>query len=99
MIGEEDITSKTTDDRDSGIVATGVTRRVVTGALALAPIALRSALGATSSSDPSFFDGAKLSTAYQDRSLSPVEVTSAVFKRVDALNPAVNAFIVIDREG
>lgn len=98
MSSKTNIWPNAADKTASGSVPTGVTRRLVTGALALAPVAIRSAQGAGSSSDPSFLDGVKLKAAYGNRSLSPVDVTNAVLKRVDALNPSVNAFIVIDRE-
>ncbi|MEN3951377.1 amidase [Iodidimonas sp. SYSU 1G8] len=36
---------------------------------------------------------------YRRGALSPVEVTKAVFERIDARNEGVNAFILLDREG
>ncbi|MGE0667637.1 MAG: amidase [Sphingomonadales bacterium] len=41
----------------------------------------------------------ELVARYGDGSLSPVEVTRAVFDRIDARNEAVNAFILLDRDG
>ncbi len=40
-----------------------------------------------------------LLAAYRAAELSPVEVTEAVLKRIDTVNPALNAFNVIDAEG
>ncbi len=42
---------------------------------------------------------ADLTRLYRRRELSPVEVTRDVLARIDAANPTVNAFILIDREG
>ncbi len=42
---------------------------------------------------------AELTAGYSDGSLSPVEVTKAVLDRIDARNDAVNAFILVDRDG
>src|SRR4051794_34878138 len=36
---------------------------------------------------------------YRKRALSPVEVTRAVLDRLDALNPKLNAFSVVDHDG
>ena len=41
----------------------------------------------------------ELLAAYRDKSLSPVAVASALFDRLDALQPKLNAFIIVDREG
>jgi aspartyl-tRNA(Asn)/glutamyl-tRNA(Gln) amidotransferase subunit A len=40
-----------------------------------------------------------LTAGYREGSLSPVEVTEAVFDRIEARNDSVNAFILLDREG
>lgn len=85
-------------DPDGGATSGGWTRRAVTGALALAPFHRR-ASAEESGRDPSLLDGAKLQAAYRDRSCSPTEVVTSVLKRADALNPVVNAFIVLDRDG
>jgi len=42
---------------------------------------------------------AELLHLYRKRELSPVEVTSDQLDRIDKLQPALNAFIIIDREG
>ncbi len=44
-------------------------------------------------------DGAGLAARYRDGSLSPVEVVRDVIARLDAAEPAVNAFMLVDREG
>src|SRR3990172_9194081 len=36
---------------------------------------------------------------YRDGSLSPVEATRAALARIEAHNPALNAFILVDAEG
>jgi aspartyl-tRNA(Asn)/glutamyl-tRNA(Gln) amidotransferase subunit A len=36
---------------------------------------------------------------YRDRSLSPVEVTTALLDRLEALQPKINAFCIVDRDG
>lgn len=43
-------------------------------------------------------DGARLLAAYRDRSLSPVEVMTAVLTGVERHDPAVNAFLLIAAE-
>ncbi|MDB5804759.1 MAG: amidase [Betaproteobacteria bacterium] len=40
----------------------------------------------------------ELTAAYAARRLSPVEVTQATLARIDAVNPKVNAFCVVDHE-
>lgn len=40
----------------------------------------------------------ELTAAYAKKSLSPVEATQAVLKRIDAVNPRVNAFCFVDHE-
>lgn len=44
-------------------------------------------------------DAAALATSYRKRDLSPVEVTKAALARAEAINPALNAFTFLDREG
>jgi len=41
----------------------------------------------------------ELVDAFRKKTLSPVEVTSAVLKRIEALNPVLNAFNLVDAEG
>jgi len=36
---------------------------------------------------------------YRKRALSPVEVTRLLLDRLDALQPKINAFCIIDRDG
>jgi aspartyl-tRNA(Asn)/glutamyl-tRNA(Gln) amidotransferase subunit A len=50
-------------------------------------------------SDIVHLSATELTARYKDGSLSPVEVTKAVFDRIDARNGDVNAFILLDREG
>src|SRR3954470_17537293 len=40
----------------------------------------------------------ELAGAYAKRKLSPVDVVTALFKRIDQLEPQVHAFIKLDRE-
>ena len=42
---------------------------------------------------------AELLDAFRKKTLSPVEVTAAVLKRIEALNPVFNAFNLVDAEG
>jgi hypothetical protein len=78
---------------------TGLTRRTFTGGLALAPLGVSAARAATNPTDPSLFSGAQLVSAYRDRSLSPPDVVTAIFKRISDVGQAVNAFVVTDIEG
>lgn len=39
-----------------------------------------------------------LTKAYRDRDLSPVDVTRAILDRIDALNPQINAYCLVDHE-
>jgi aspartyl-tRNA(Asn)/glutamyl-tRNA(Gln) amidotransferase subunit A len=50
-------------------------------------------------SDLPFLSAAELLDAYRRRALSPIEVTEATLKRIDTLNPTLNAFICVDHEG
>jgi aspartyl-tRNA(Asn)/glutamyl-tRNA(Gln) amidotransferase subunit A len=49
--------------------------------------------------DPTLLDGTALQAAYRSRALSPVEVATALLARIEALEPVLNAFIVVDRAG
>ena len=49
-------------------------------------------------SDPCLLPAAELTTLYRARKLSPVEVVQAVLARIEAMNPLVNAFVVVDAE-
>jgi Asp-tRNA(Asn)/Glu-tRNA(Gln) amidotransferase A subunit family amidase len=50
-------------------------------------------------SDICFMSAADLVASYRGKALSPVEVTEAVLARIDHLNPVLNAFVLVDREG
>ncbi|GEP11496.1 amidase [Methylobacterium gnaphalii] len=76
-----------------------LTRRSVVGALAASAVVIPSTRGVAAQGDPSLLDGGRLQAGYGDRSLSPVEVAKAAFARIDALNPSVNAFVFVDRDG
>ncbi len=52
-----------------------------------------------SGDDLCFMSAGDLIAAYRSKSLSPVEVTEAVLSRIDRLNPALNAYVLVDREG
>ena len=46
-----------------------------------------------------YLSATDLASHYRDRTLSPVEVTLATLARIDALNPILNAYCLVDREG
>jgi Asp-tRNA(Asn)/Glu-tRNA(Gln) amidotransferase A subunit family amidase len=50
-------------------------------------------------SDVCFMSAADLVASYRAKALSPVEVTEAVLARIDRLNPVLNAFVLVDKEG
>ncbi|GAC1547319.1 MAG: amidase [Candidatus Velthaea sp.] len=50
-------------------------------------------------SDPAFFSVRELRAYYRARTLSPVEALQQVFARIDAHEPRVNAFCLLDRDG
>jgi len=50
-------------------------------------------------SDLCLMSAADLVASYQAKALSPVEVTQAVLARIDRLNPVLNAFVLVDKEG
>jgi aspartyl-tRNA(Asn)/glutamyl-tRNA(Gln) amidotransferase subunit A len=50
----------------------------------------------SSHKDPVFSSASELLARYRTKSLSPVEVTEAVLKRISALNPKLNAYCVVD---
>ncbi|HYF54375.1 MAG TPA: amidase family protein, partial [Salinarimonas sp.] len=49
--------------------------------------------------DPTRLDGAALAAAFRAGGLSPTELTDALLDRIDALEPAVNAFVLVDHAG
>jgi aspartyl-tRNA(Asn)/glutamyl-tRNA(Gln) amidotransferase subunit A len=57
----------------------------------------------TSATPPSaalaWLSAGELARAYRARELSPVEVTLVTLDRIERLNPSLNAFLQIDREG
>ncbi len=52
-----------------------------------------------SENDVCFTPATDLIAAYRTKALSPVEVTEAVLARIERLNPALNAFVLVDGEG
>ena len=48
--------------------------------------------------DIAYLSATALVAAYRDRTLSPVEATRIALGRIDALNPKVNAFVLVDHE-
>jgi amidase len=48
--------------------------------------------------DLCFVPATELARLYRARKTSPLEVMQAVFARIDAVNPALNAFVTLDRE-
>ena len=48
--------------------------------------------------DPADFSATELLAAYRAKRLSPVEATKAVLARVEALNPVLNCFCLVDAE-
>src|SRR6516164_11725975 len=49
--------------------------------------------------DVAFASAAALGERYRTGALSPVEVTRLLFDRLDALQPKINAFCLVDRDG
>jgi aspartyl-tRNA(Asn)/glutamyl-tRNA(Gln) amidotransferase subunit A len=49
--------------------------------------------------DIAYSSAVELLASYRQRRLSPVEATRIILDRLDALQPKVNAFCVVDREG
>ncbi|MFQ5661252.1 MAG: amidase [Gammaproteobacteria bacterium] len=49
--------------------------------------------------DPCSYSGAQLQPALRQREISVLELTEAHLARIDALNPQLNAFTSVDREG
>src|SRR5437016_261547 len=82
----------------------GFSRRdfLATGLAAAAwPTLSPAASAATALTAPADLTGLTLQQAaalVRSRAVSPVELTEAVLKRVDALNPKVNAYITVTRE-
>lgn len=53
----------------------------------------------TTATDLWFTAATDLLAAYRSRTLSPVEVTTAVLERIERLNPKLNAYITVDGDG
>src|SRR6266851_4923680 len=53
----------------------------------------------TSRSDIAFASAEALVDLYRTKALSPVDAAEALFARLDALQPRLNAFCVVDRDG
>ncbi len=53
----------------------------------------------TSGSEIAFTSALDLAAHYRAKTLSPVEVAEALLARLDALQPKLNAFCVVDRDG
>jgi aspartyl-tRNA(Asn)/glutamyl-tRNA(Gln) amidotransferase subunit A len=53
----------------------------------------------TSASDIAFATALDLVERYRTKALSPVEAAEALLARIDALQPRLNAFCVVDRDG
>jgi aspartyl-tRNA(Asn)/glutamyl-tRNA(Gln) amidotransferase subunit A len=53
----------------------------------------------TGASEIAFTSALDLAAMYRAKALSPVEATEALFARLDALQPDLNAFCVVDRDG
>jgi len=49
--------------------------------------------------DIAYLSAQELTALYRRRALSPVEVAQALFARLDVLQPKINAFCVVDRDG
>ena len=55
--------------------------------------------GATTGADIAYKSAAELTALYARRALSPVEAAQALFDRLEALQPKLNAFCLVDRDG
>jgi aspartyl-tRNA(Asn)/glutamyl-tRNA(Gln) amidotransferase subunit A len=56
-------------------------------------------MGATTTDDIAYASAQELTALYRAAKLSPVEAAQALFARLDALQPKLNAFCVVDRDG
>src|SRR6059058_2757388 len=52
-----------------------------------------------SGGDIAFVSAQELTEDYRNKKLSPVEVAGALFARLDELQPKLNAFCIVDRDG
>src|SRR5438552_13023042 len=53
----------------------------------------------TSGSDIAFAPAEALADLYRKKALSPVEAAEILFARIEALQPRLNAFCIVDRDG
>jgi aspartyl-tRNA(Asn)/glutamyl-tRNA(Gln) amidotransferase subunit A len=53
----------------------------------------------TSGADIGFASAEGLADLYRNKTLSPVEAAEILFARIDALQPKLNAFVFVDRDG
>src|SRR5271169_6700660 len=53
----------------------------------------------TSGNDVAYASAVTLLDLYRKKELSPVEATRLILDRLDALQPRINAFCVVDRDG
>jgi aspartyl-tRNA(Asn)/glutamyl-tRNA(Gln) amidotransferase subunit A len=77
----------------------GISRRSVAAGLALTPFVASVVRAAPNPTDPSLLNGAQLISAYHERSLSPTDVITAVYKRISDVGSMVNAFVLTDQAG
>ncbi len=49
--------------------------------------------------DIAYASASTLLDSYRKKALSPVEVTLALLDRIEALQPKINAFCIVDRDG
>ena len=52
-----------------------------------------------SEDDAAYLSAVSLLDLYRRKALSPVEAARLILDRIDALQPRINAFCVVDREG
>src|SRR5260370_17469055 len=55
-------------------------------------------LSESSDRDIAYLYGTELVAAYRRRTLSPVEVTTTLLRRLERLEPRINAFVLVARE-
>jgi aspartyl-tRNA(Asn)/glutamyl-tRNA(Gln) amidotransferase subunit A len=55
--------------------------------------------GARTGDDIAYLSSQELTGLYAKRALSPVEMAQALFARLDTLQPKINAFCLVDRDG
>ena len=53
----------------------------------------------TSGSEIAFSSAENLADLYRKKALSPVEAAEILFARIEALQPKLNAFCIVDRDG